>query len=381
VFAWPNIQVASFATPPVLAVGTQTGNIASLTGLGSLTSGVSGLAVLNVSDPGSSGLALFSLDDGTANNQLALTYSAGRLVLSLLSGGVSQAAVDIGEWRIGRYAVAFSAGPNYVNGQVVRGDTATADTVATYPSISAVGLGGLTGTSTGRASVLVEKLGLKYGAGSTQAFASAYSSAVLAHGAVPALWDNFDRADGAIGTAASGQTWQQISGFVSASISSKALVALDSGGATTAAYNTIDLGSAPSSMKSRIFFGAGTTGGGVAMIAMPTYQSNSNTPITTSSIHIVFANDHVDIGIWQSAVYTVVKTITYPVAMKQDGTIYEVSWSISGNTLTVAVPGIIAPYSVTDSRFVTLTGRYVTFEHFWNSGQCHPSFTYVEARP
>jgi hypothetical protein len=377
VFAWPNVySTQAIPVPSILSNITAGANIA-LAAQAYAGQAFSGFVTLDIQDPGAGAIRLLTFDDGTANNYVAIEHSSGRTVISMVAGGVAQAAVDIGAWRRGRQTIAFAAGTNYVWGQFVRGLAVTPDTTATFPSVNKVGFGGLTGsTAERRARVVIEKLALKYGAADAAAAQDAYARAWLAHGAAPLAWDNFDRADGAIGSAASGHTWSKIPADgavkVEAAISGKKLVATDSGQPTTASYSAVDIGQNISRVRARVSFSNATSGGAVALIVSPAL-SGVITYITDASIHVVFKDTSVDVGFFQAGVLTNIKTIKYPQPMLRDAaTVYEIGYDLSGNTALIYIPNS-PPIRVTDSRFASLIGRYFTVEHFWSTGQCQAS--------
>ncbi|MEI9885901.1 MAG: hypothetical protein WDN08_05255 [Rhizomicrobium sp.] len=381
-FTWPNVQVADFPVPPILSQITAGGNVVSVDQTAYAGIGVLGLVTVNIKDPGAGSVRIIALDDGTANNYLAIEHNAGRATVKLVSGGVSQAAVDIGPWRKGRQTIAFAAGTNFVWGQFVRGPAIAPDTAATLPSLTKLGLGGLTGDFTERrAHVVIEKLGLRYDTVDAEGVVAMYNRAVLAHGAVPGFWDTFDRANGAVGTSPSGHDWSQVTAGgvkVTAAISGKSLVATDSGLATTAAYSAIDFGRTPSKIRAHVSFGAGNDGGSAALINTHTLDTaDINHIAVDGSLHMVFSNTQCNVGIYLANVLSAVAIINYPTPLAKDGTVYTFGYDISGETLTFIVPNM-APVVISDKRFLLYQGRYVTFEHFWSTGQCQPSFRDVE---
>lgn len=383
VFAWPNYYVGDINVPPILDNITAGGNIASLP---ILSESVSGFVVLDIQDRGTGSIRAFTLDDGTGDNYLALQYVSGRAVLRLVAATAEQAAVDIGPWRVGRQAIAFAAGSGYVWGQFVRGPAVAADTSATFPTLTKMGFGGLTGSTTDRrARVIVERVGLVYGTANALSAQRAYAKAVIAAGATPLAWDNFDRANGVAGSLPTLQPWVSVPGNggvrVVAAISSGALVATDSGQSTTAAYTVVDLGKNAGRVRARVAFGSGTTGGGAGLIvtASPPPTTSVVTYITVDgSIHIIFTDASVIVGFYQNSVNTTIATLTYPKACLLDGTEYEFGYDLSGESATFYIPNS-APITLTDSRFSTLNGHYVTYEHFWATGQCQPKFLGIEA--
>lgn len=197
------------------------------------------------------------------------------------------------------------------------------------------------------------------------------------------VYDDFDRADGAIGEAWTGQPWVQVAAgsnpaVVEATIAGGVLVAAESGHTATAAYNGIDMGATATELRASMSFGAGADGGAVALITNP--NGLATVPnITQKSIHIVFTNRGIDIGFWEAGVYFIPRTYTYETGCLKDGTVYDIGWAIEGETIRLQLPtGSIVEF--TDPRVATHGGRYATFEHYWTPGQCPPSIHAAFAR-
>lgn len=197
------------------------------------------------------------------------------------------------------------------------------------------------------------------------------------------VYDDFDRADGAIGDAWTGQPWVQVPagvspGVIQATISGGALVAAASAHSAHAAYNGIDMIGDVREMRASKSFGAGTNGGAVALIANPAGLT-SIANITAKSIHIVFTNVSVDVGFFENNAYDIEHTFNYEAACLTDGTVYDFGWRIEGETMFLMLPtGSIM--RVTDPRIATFGGRYATFEHYWVTGQCVPKIHAAFAR-
>lgn len=186
--------------------------------------------------------------------------------------------------------------------------------------------------------------------------------------------DDFARADGLAGVMPGGLPWRYITPLantnVFSQISSGVLIAPDSGQASTACYNVLTLGRFVKSVHCDISF-VGTSGnvGSVAMIAMAPADPKSPTvaEIVQNSIHVVFTQTNVIIGIFDNGVYDQ-PTVTYAAPCATDGTIYQdVGWSLAGNTMTLTLPdGTTSTYS--DSRFSAKNGLTAIVEHYWFAG-------------
>jgi|GEM_PF-2996416 len=153
----------------------------------------------------------------------------------------------------------------------------------------------------------------------------------------------------------------------------------DSGQCVTAKYNGIDALNTPNGLKAKIIFTTGTGGGSSADLICDGNGLSSISNITASSLHIVFCSTCVYISIWVAGVYTVIATYIYPTPCVCDGiTVYNIGWSVSGNTITANAPdGTI--YTYTDTRIPTGMGRYCTFEAYWSgSANSRPIYTYME---
>jgi len=203
---------------------------------------------------------------------------------------------------------------------------------------------------------------------------------------VVGLFDDFYRADGAIGNLWTGQAWAQVpaaANIVAATISTNALVAADSGQATTAAYNGVDCGANILQMDALVSWGAGTSNNGsVTLIANPNGLSAVANITTGPTVHLSFTDSAVIVSVYLSGVISSIVTLTYPTAMAHDGTVYAIGWRLvpASNAILVFMPdGTIA--SVVDSRFGAYGGRYATFEHFWTgAGAARPSILAAYAR-
>lgn len=199
----------------------------------------------------------------------------------------------------------------------------------------------------------------------------------------PPIHDTFARADGAPGTADSGQAWQFPTieaGVVAPVISGNKLVAsADLSPGTTACYSGLALDAPAKEMRAKISFAAGAAFGSAVLIANP-HGLSSVQNIRDDSLHIVFGDTRVDFGVFVGGVYsTSAGNVNYGAALAHDGTVYEIGWSISGDTVTVRLPDGTTT-SKTDPRFSACNGKYCTFETFFGAGLCQAQFSYASAR-
>jgi hypothetical protein len=111
------------------------------------------------------------------------------------------------------------------------------------------------------------------------------------------------------------------------------------------------------------------TGAGIALVG--TAPANPKAPtaaeIVQNALHLVFTDTKVDVAMFVAGAY-VTEAVTYPAPCTQDGTVYpNVGWSLSGNTLTVSLPGG-STLTRTDGRFARVIGPTAIIEHYWASG-------------
>jgi len=206
------------------------------------------------------------------------------------------------------------------------------------------------------------------------------------------FWDDFNRADGAIGTSGSGKLWQQVSANgdarVLASIQSNKLVAADraTGSGPTASYSVINLNRNITSMRAKIDFSPDASGEpAVALIITPTLTLDSIDYILgrngePGSIHAVFTRIEAKVGFYSGDILSELATFNYSDMVKAAGP-YDVGLDVVGDTCTLFGPYGQSAIRV-DSRFIAFAGSYGTWEHFWSSSpiSCKPRFYRVWAR-
>lgn len=380
VFSWPNVQKANYPVAPYLDDGAFAGNlqVRDISEFaGAAMSGVIVGTLLGSND----GDVLWSRNDGTANNWIGLIRVGNKVNFRVITGGVTQADLEIGPLPQMEFAVAYAVGTNYARAQFARGLAVAADTSVTLPTVTAESYFGDGYSVTRNSFGVTRRLTEAWGVADAGAFATALNKARFALALQPAAWDNFDKPDGAIGLSKGGQAWAQVAAsgvVVTATVSGKTLVAADSGYANTASYSALDVGQNVSKVRAKVSWGAGTDGGIAALIITSRLNTNNVQHITAAdggagSIHISFTNSRANISFFENGNLSDLLIPVYPGAMAQDGTVYDIGYDLSGSTATFYLPGM-APLVLTDPRFASLTGRYVTFEHYWSTGQCRPVF-------
>ncbi len=201
---------------------------------------------------------------------------------------------------------------------------------------------------------------------------------------VPVFWDDFNRSDGAPGTAPNGQSYRlvpnsDVAGVVLPTIVSHKLVATGDPSAA-AAYTGVALpaGTVPLRMHAQVTFAAGSPGGVAALIS--NRQGNDHVSEITAggSVHIVFGTTYAQVGFFENNVYSTPATFSYS-GIQQDGaTVYTIGWTVVGYTIYMELPdGSRGQYR--DARLQTYLGRYLTYENYWQTGQAHIQFVFIGA--
>ena len=149
----------------------------------------------------------------------------------------------------------------------------------------------------------------------------------------------------------------------------------------SAKYSCVILNDKPNKIMAKVIFTEGTVKGSFDLISNPN-GSNGAIDICTSSVHIVFMGDCVQIGVWiienEKKVLKILSAPRYSINL--DGkTEYEIGWELNGNVLTVYKPDGTTHQEIND-WFVECNGKYVTFEHYYgNSKTCRTIATKLEA--
>lgn len=377
VFAWPNFQVGNYPVPPILDDIAVTGNLQTLDISANAGTPGAGLLVLQVLGS-NDGDVLWSRNDGTANNWYGFVRDGGNIDFRVIEGGVTSSDFPVcpmpSNWL--DIGLVYAVGPSYARAQAVRGLEIAADTSVTLPAVTTQAYGGDGYSATRNAYVMTKKEGQQWGVASDDVISSLLTKANIALGDPPAIWDNFDRADGALGISSSGQAWAVVTGagFVVPTISSKAMVTADQSPSVTAGYPSLKkpngnlLG-----VGAKVAFGAGVDGGGGALVITNGVDANDIDHINgingkQGSIHISFNNLQMNIGFYTNNNLDNIEVVSFPQVLAKDGTCYDFRFMLDGENATFFIPNM-GPFRASDSRFRTLIGSYATFEPFWTNGQ------------
>jgi hypothetical protein len=236
--------------------------------------------------------------------------------------------------------------------------------------------------------------GLKFGGGTTAPLRGSVESATIYNVALNAanlkiasalsgaMYDDFDRADGAVGTAWTGQTYEQTGTAASSVISSGKVVTTDSGGATTSAYFLTDCGSGN---KPKIVGGstawlnqAGSASAGLISTPNDTSISDGTAAngITAGSNHFLAATTGVFAGKFVSGTLTddpVGHQWNFSSSLfqtKDGSTLYPTVWKLRSSDGVMAVRtwnGETEYFA--GENYYTAAGRYVVTESYWSVAQ------------
>lgn len=208
------------------------------------------------------------------------------------------------------------------------------------------------------------------------------------------LHDDFQRPDGPLGTAPTGQAWSYIADAPTRTIPSIVgfkVQTYDSGQPSTACYNFNIISKPVKSMRARISFAPGADNGRSTLIS--TYrdpypplkpwevpQDPINNAIRSGSIHINYGTTDVQNALFhEPPQYNYVSTnITYPGVLAKDGTEYIVGWDLDGDEMWFLMPLGPRVQRVSD-LYQQENGRRVVFEHYWQTGQCQVRYHEVWA--
>ena len=183
--------------------------------------------------------------------------------------------------------------------------------------------------------------------------------------------DDFARSDGYMGATPEGVPWRNVVALGTAELIPKIVsgrVAMAQNASNSSAgYPYLDLGNGKAvSAHADVAW----TGTGAAFALISVKKSGARltvADILAASIHVVFTDTKVDIGIGDGGGITVLQTVTYSAPCLTDGTNYpNVGWELSGNTLTLRLPDQ-SIVTFTDSRLGALAGECACFEHYYIS--------------
>lgn len=160
----------------------------------------------------------------------------------------------------------------------------------------------------------------------------------------------------------------------------------DSTPTKTAKYTGIDLGSGitPAGITCKAIWEAGTSGGSVAIISNPNGLKSVD-GITAKSLHVTFTPLKVDVGFFDNEVLVVGFTYTYSTPVACDGvTEYEFGFNLSPDFTKIYVicpDGTSQTYTATGYNVASYIGRYITWEHYYNTaGIAKPMFTLMQVQ-
>jgi hypothetical protein len=185
-FSVPQLELGSFASPPILTTGTAAtvnGNQQVIGLTGKLSQGVAGIVQIDTK-----GLAdekyLFELNDGTTDNQVSLRTTANSTVYRF-SGAVSGSSVggiNFGSPAVGvaTFVFAVDNASKFAQVRQVGQPANTAATLSGYPLMSKIALGGTGTTASNNTYQLTKKLALKFGPQDQNSFNQMYTLAQIA---------------------------------------------------------------------------------------------------------------------------------------------------------------------------------------------------------
>lgn len=314
---------------------------------------------------------LWQLDDGTNSNYVSLNITNYELFLTVETSGAQTANIDIGPVpTLSRFNVA----------------------VGLSSSAYTISLNGykITGSVTVPAGLTTERLGngaQGYWNGFVQNithYASKLSDSALVTLSLggSTYWDNFHRANGAPGTAPTGQVYTTSGtggGVVTPVITSNLLTAPDSGGAQTAGYTSVDLGASfvPKFFSTIFVLSNATTGNGGLLIS----NAGGINTITANSLHSYFT----DLSVGWTVFVTMPPFTTidsgFPIAAYvRDGTTKQhYAWALN-STAQYMRTSTGEVQRVPNASFQQQAGEFQILEHFWNTGGCQISFVAGAAR-
>jgi hypothetical protein len=176
-------------------------------------------------------------------------------------------------------------------------------------------------------------------------------------------------AQGAPATAETGQSIRMAAAagtIVQPSVRSGALVAAASGGATTAAYASIDCKEDVKAPFADIIFGDTIDAFGLLVCGGPPSSTlgPSGTEILQSSIHITYTATDWTVQYGSGGSLTTVASGTYPARLHRK---VRVGWRLNGNDVYVLLPNGTEVGPITSAALASRTNHYLVFEIFRNT--------------
>jgi hypothetical protein len=170
-----------------------------------------------------------------------------------------------------------------------------------------------------------------------------------------------------------------LSKFKNAYIKNCAFVCNQASGSVTAKYAGVDFDNNTdiTEMRAKAIFNPGSDGATIALINNAE-GCNTIDQIVAGSLHVVFTDTKLSIGLYQNKLNNVVYSYTYNTPCLKDGiTEYQFGWYIdkSTNTITLFTPDGYKTYT-DNGAMVALMGQYCILEHYFNSGVVCPNITW-----
>lgn len=296
---------------------------------------------------------------GSGSNRVEVTQSNYAISINVVNAGVST-ATTLGlviPWMRTKAAISLTSG---VVKASLNGKPAVLCGVA--PSLTGMSLG-KGGTAALRGSIEACAI-----------LSAAVSDADLAIMAMPlnAMYDDFDRADGAVGQSWTGQTYEHTGTAATSLIASKRVVTTDSGGATTSSYFLTDMGAKPKISGGAMAWenAAGSASAGVITTPNDTSisQGTAAPGITALANHFLTSSPGVFAGKFLNNALTDHQWnfSSTAIQLKDGATIAVTAWKMRPSDGVLAVRVHNGETVIfTDENYYAISGQYSIFESFW----------------
>lgn len=358
-FERPQIEPSTIRTTYQPAATRSADNVTGI-GTSALLSAAPYSIVVTADGPRESGTGtIWEANDGTSNNYVSLYLSNWQIKLKITSSSsvLTDTAIAFVP-AMGRFSTALSVSSTgfaaSVNGKPVITGSLTPPSASMTENFGNGQAGYLNGFIQNRT-----------------LYNTAKNNTQLASLSIPpgVFWDDFGRANGAPGTAPTGQPWVQIpnsgNGIVLATIASDVLTTADSGFSSTASYSGYDMGSGnvPKILAATVIFSTGTGGFGGDIISNPEGLTTTN-DITDQSNHTGIGWGEFDWTVFKTQVSTTLDQSNARSSPATDGvTRYQVARIINGNAqINRTMTGQLQRF--VDSRFASYQGQYNIWETF-----------------
>jgi hypothetical protein len=356
-----NVQITLGTGKMAYSGSSSSADNLTVNNLSTILAGANTTIVTTRLPPDNNSGTLFEL--GSGSNRVEVVHSSYTVSVNVVNGG-SSSSTTLGRvlpWMRTKVALSISGGvvKASLNGKPAVTCSGTA------PSLTGMKFGGGT-TAPLRGSVE---------AATIHSIALNAANLKIASALSNAMYDDFDRADGAVGSAWTGQTYQQTGTAASAVISSGRVVTTDSGGATTSAYFMTDMVSTPKIAGGAMAWENNATSASAGLILTPNNTSVSSGTaapgITLGSSHFLAAAAGLFAGKFVSDVLTDHQwNFGSGVNQTKDGTtlgttVYKMR--SSDGWLAVRVHNGETIY-FSDENYYNLSGQYFVTESYWPTG-------------